>query len=79
MTASSTTLCRNSSAKTIKVLIHSVSPSIRTYRSIDLFSKPRALHRLCTACERAKYALSSATQTTIKIDSLSRALTSVTL
>ncbi|KAG1858298.1 heat shock protein 70, partial [Suillus tomentosus] len=31
---------------------------------------PRALHHLCTACERAKWTLSSATQTSIKIDTL---------
>ena len=36
----------------------------------DLSSNPRALRRLCTACERAKRTLSSATQTSIEIDSL---------
>src|SRR2546421_2614863 len=36
----------------------------------DLSSDPRALRRLRTACERAKRTLSSATQTTIEIDSL---------
>ena len=44
--------------------------SIRAHYSIDLFSDPRALRRLRTACERAKCALSSATQTSIEIDSL---------
>ena len=38
--------------------------------SSDLSSNPCALHRLRTACERAKHTLSSATQTSIKIDSL---------
>ena len=36
----------------------------------DLSSDPRALHRLRAACERAKQALSSATSTSIEIDSL---------
>ncbi|PGH10069.1 hsp75-like protein [Blastomyces parvus] len=36
----------------------------------DLSGDPRALRRLRTACERAKRTLSSATQTTIEIDSL---------
>jgi heat shock 70kDa protein 1/2/6/8 len=36
----------------------------------DLSSNPRALRRLRTACERAKRTLSSATQTSIEIDSL---------
>lgn len=37
---------------------------------VDLSSNPRALRRLRTACERAKRTLSSATQTSIEIDSL---------
>ena len=37
---------------------------------VDLSSNPRAVRRLRTACERAKCTLSSATQTSIKIDSL---------
>ncbi|KAJ1300939.1 hypothetical protein OPQ81_003365 [Rhizoctonia solani] len=37
---------------------------------MDLSSNPRALCRLRTACERAKRTLSSATQTSIEIDSL---------
>jgi len=36
----------------------------------DLTGNPRALRRLRTACERAKRTLSSATQTSIEIDSL---------
>ncbi|KAI6005503.1 heat shock protein HSS1 [Pisolithus albus] len=36
----------------------------------DISSNPRALRRLRTACERAKRTLSSATQTSIEIDSL---------
>lgn len=36
----------------------------------DLSSSPRAIRRLRTACERAKRTLSSATQTTVEIDSL---------
>ncbi|KAG6327344.1 hypothetical protein ID866_11745, partial [Astraeus odoratus] len=36
----------------------------------DISSNPRALRRLRTACERAKVVLSSATQTSIDIDSL---------
>ena len=69
--ASSTTSSRNSSAKTKKVGISSPALNpIRAYYSIDLFSDPRALHRLRTACERAKCALTSATQTSIEIDSL---------
>ncbi|RKP20691.1 heat shock protein 70 [Rozella allomycis CSF55] len=36
----------------------------------DLSGNPRSLRRLRTACERAKRTLSSATQTTIEIDSL---------
>ncbi|KAI0693276.1 heat shock cognate 70 [Cytidiella melzeri] len=36
----------------------------------DLSSNPRALRRLRTGCERAKRTLSSATQTSIEIDSL---------
>src|SRR5882762_3767221 len=35
----------------------------------DLALNPRALHRLCTACEHAKHTLSTA-QTSIEIDSL---------
>ena len=37
---------------------------------VDLSSNPRAVRRLRTACERAKRTLSSATQTSIEIDSL---------
>jgi len=41
----------------------------RKYKK-DLTGNPRALRRLRSACERAKRTLSSATQTTIEIDSL---------
>jgi L1 cell adhesion molecule like protein len=37
---------------------------------LDLSSNPRAVRRLRTACECAKHTLSSATQTSIKINSL---------
>ena len=46
-------------------LIHILTNSL-----LDLSSNPRALRRLRTACERAKRTLSSATQTSIEIDSL---------
>ena len=36
----------------------------------DISGNPRALRRLCTACERAKRTLSSLTQASIEIDSL---------
>ena len=51
-------------------LFASALNSIRAFYSIDLISDPRALRRLRTACESAKCALSSATQTSIEIDSL---------
>ena len=41
----------------------------RKYKK-DMSGDPRALRRLRTACERAKRTLSSATQTTVEIDSL---------
>ena len=44
--------------------------SVLTSFLTDLSSNPRALRRLRTACERAKRTLSSATQTSIEIDSL---------
>ncbi|EPX74268.1 heat shock protein [Schizosaccharomyces octosporus yFS286] len=40
-------------------------------QKIDISEDPRALRRLRSACERAKRALSSVTQTTIEVDSLS--------
>ena len=40
-----------------------------------IFSNPRAVRRLRTACEHAKRTLSSATQTSIEIDSLYRVST----
>ena len=69
--ASSITLWRNSSAKTEKVRISLPAlNSIRANYFIDIFLDPRALRRLRTACERAKCDLSSASQTSIEIDSL---------
>ena len=44
--------------------------SLVTDYTIDLSSNPRAVRRLRTACERAKRTLSSATQTSMEIDSL---------
>ena len=74
ITASSTTSSKNLRTKTKRVwiLLESLSDLnlIRAYYSVDLFSDPRSLCRLRTACERAKCALSSATQTTIERDSL---------
>jgi heat shock 70kDa protein 1/2/6/8 len=37
---------------------------------LDISPNPRAVRRLCTACEHAKRTLSSTTQTSIEIDSL---------
>jgi heat shock protein 1/8 len=42
----------------------------RHFIYIDISSNPRAINRLRTSCERAKYTLSSANQTSIEIDSL---------
>jgi heat shock protein 1/8 len=44
--------------------------SINHWHYLDLSSNARSVHRLRTACERAKRTLSSATQTSIEIDSL---------
>jgi len=41
---------------------------------IDIRDNPRAMRRLRTQCERAKRILSSSTQTTIEVDSLSESL-----
>ncbi|KAG2132825.1 heat shock protein 70 [Suillus bovinus] len=54
----------NSSASTRRVSL------VYLFVNLDLFSNPHALRRLRTACERAKRTLSSATQTSIEIDSL---------
>jgi L1 cell adhesion molecule like protein len=52
-----------------RLVTHFVSEFKRKHKK-DLSSNSRALRRLRTACERAKRTLSSATQTTIEIDSL---------
>ncbi|KAK7462163.1 Hsp70 chaperone [Stygiomarasmius scandens] len=44
----------------------------------QLFTNPRAIRRLRTACERAKRTLSSAAQTSIEIDSLFEGIDSYT-
>ena len=72
ITVSSTTSSRSSSAKTRKVrfILFFGCAEISINYCIDLSSNPRAVRRLRTACERAKRTLSSATQTSIEIDSL---------
>ena len=52
-----------------RLVNHFVQEFKRKFKK-DLSSNPRALHRLRTACERAKRTLSSATNTTIEIDAL---------
>ncbi|MQL89991.1 hypothetical protein Taro_022572 [Colocasia esculenta] len=52
-----------------RLVNHFVSEFRRKHKK-DISNNPRALRRLRTACERAKRALSSTTQTTIEIDSL---------
>jgi heat shock 70kDa protein 1/2/6/8 len=52
-----------------RVVTHFVNEFKRKHKK-DLSSNARSLRRLRTACERAKRTLSSATQTTIEIDSL---------
>lgn len=52
-----------------RMVNHFVQEFKRKYKK-DLSDNPRALRRLRTACERAKRSLSSATQTTIELDSL---------
>jgi L1 cell adhesion molecule like protein len=51
------------------MVAHFVQEFKRKHRK-DLSDSPRALRRLRTACERAKRTLSSATQTSIELDSL---------
>jgi len=53
-----------------RLVNHFVQEFKRKNKNKDISSNPRALRRLRTACERAKRTLSSATQTTIEIDSL---------
>ena len=52
-----------------RLVTHFVQDFKRKHKK-DMSSNPRALRRLRTACERAKRTLSSATQTSIEIDSL---------
>ncbi|KAF8274943.1 heat shock protein 70 [Lactarius quietus] len=52
-----------------RLVNHFVQEFKRKFKK-DLSSNPRALRRLRTACERAKRTLSSATNTSIEIDSL---------
>ncbi|KAJ3353026.1 70-kilodalton heat shock protein [Entophlyctis luteolus] len=52
-----------------RMVTHFVQEFKRKHKK-DLSTNPRALRRLRTACERAKRTLSSATQTTVEIDSL---------
>jgi len=52
-----------------RIVNHFVREFMRRHKH-DISSNPRALCRLRSACERAKRTLSSATQTTIDIDSL---------
>lgn len=53
-----------------RLVMHFVEEFQRKYHK-DLMSNKRALRRLRTACERAKRTLSTSTQATIEIDSLS--------
>jgi molecular chaperone DnaK (HSP70) len=69
-TVLSTTSSRSSSAKTRKVCFFFVFSQISINHYLDLSSNARSVRRLRTACERAKRTLSSATQTSIEIDSL---------
>ena len=51
-------------------LVAFCSEEFKKKTKIDLAGNARALRRLRTACERAKRTLSSATQTTVEVDSL---------
>ncbi|EFJ53248.1 heat shock protein Hsp70H [Volvox carteri f. nagariensis] len=53
-----------------RMVAHFVQEFKRKNHGKDLSTSPRALRRLRTACERAKRVLSSATQTTVELDSL---------
>ncbi|GLC57813.1 70-kilodalton heat shock protein [Pleodorina starrii] len=53
-----------------RMVAHFVQEFKRKHGGKDLSASPRALRRLRTACERAKRVLSSATQTTVELDSL---------
>ena len=68
----SSTTSSNSNTKTRNVLFFffCLCTDQYWYYYLDLSSNVCALHCLCTACEHAKRTLSSATQTSIKINSL---------
>lgn len=51
-------------------LVEFCSSEFQRKTKLDPRSSPRAMRRLRTACERAKRTLSSATQTTVEVDSL---------
>ena len=51
-------------------LVHHFTQEFKRKHKKDISDNPRATRRLRNACERAKRTLSSATQTTIEIDSL---------
>ncbi|KAF9509455.1 hypothetical protein BS47DRAFT_1412407, partial [Hydnum rufescens UP504] len=51
-------------------LVHHFAQEFKCKHKKDLSTNARSLRRLCTACEHAKRMLSSATQTSIEIDSL---------
>ncbi|GLC38371.1 70-kilodalton heat shock protein [Pleodorina starrii] len=53
-----------------RMVAHFVQEFKRKNGGKDLSASPRALRRLRTACEKAKRVLSSATQTTVELDSL---------
>ena len=77
-TAGDAHLCRSSSTSTKKVRILFITIAPMFYFLPDIFSNPRAVRRLRIACERAKRTLSSATQTSVEIDSLYNFYTSIT-
>merc|ERR1711998_416121 len=54
-----------------KIVEHCIKEFARKNKDIDLTNNHRALRRLRTQCERAKRTLSSSTNATIEIDSLS--------
>lgn len=51
-------------------MVNHFADEFKRKNKVDISSNKRALRRLRTACERAKRALSSSTQTTLEIDSL---------
>ena len=77
-TAGDAHLCRSSSTSTKKVRILFITIAPMFYFLPDISSNPCAVRRLRIACERAKRTLSSATQTSVEIDSLYNFYTSIT-